>query len=123
MAERLGHIVVGAELQADDLVDLRIAGRDHDDRDIAPQAQLAADLGATHSGHHQVEQHQISTVAIEFGQSGLAIGRLGDVEALPLQHVRQGIAVGLLVLNDQNAGHDVPLVVSGDSVAAAGISS
>ena len=33
--ERLGDVVVGAKLEADDLVYLRVLGREHDDRDAA----------------------------------------------------------------------------------------
>ena len=32
--ERLGHVVVGADLEPDHRVDLRVARRDHDDRDL-----------------------------------------------------------------------------------------
>src|SRR6478752_3879818 len=42
--ERLGDVVVGAELEADDLVELVVAGGQHDDRHRAPGAELLADL-------------------------------------------------------------------------------
>jgi hypothetical protein len=32
--ERLGQVVIGAELEADDLVDVLAAGRQHDDWDV-----------------------------------------------------------------------------------------
>src|SRR5688500_7065068 len=42
--ERLGDVVVGADLEAEDLVDLVVLGREHDDRDLAAGPQPAADL-------------------------------------------------------------------------------
>src|SRR5438477_34413 len=54
-AERLRHVIVGAELEAEDAVDLAVARGQHDDRDLAGRAQTAADLEAVHSGEHHVE--------------------------------------------------------------------
>ena len=75
--ERLGDVVVGAQLQADDRVDHVVARSEHHDRDIAPSAQLAAHLEAVQLGQHQVEDHQIWIVSGVEGEGLLAIGR-GD---------------------------------------------
>ena len=56
--ERLGQVVVGADLEADDLVHVVAAGREHDDRDVAFAPQRAADLHAVDLGQHQVEHDQ-----------------------------------------------------------------
>src|SRR5690606_23235947 len=45
-AERFGDVVVSAELQAGDAVDLILAGGEHQDRDVALLAQDAADREA-----------------------------------------------------------------------------
>ncbi len=61
-AERLGDVVVGAQLQPDDAVRLFGAGGEHDDRHggrARVAAQRAADLEAVEAGQHQVEQHEI----------------------------------------------------------------
>ena len=58
-AERLGQVVVGAEPEPEDLVALLALGRQHDDRDAALGAKLAADFQAVDLGQHQVEDHQV----------------------------------------------------------------
>ena len=54
-AEGLGHVVVGADLEADDLVDLGVLRRQQDDRDGAAAADVAADVEAAAARHHDVE--------------------------------------------------------------------
>ena len=44
--ERLRHVVVGAELEAEHAVGLRVARGEHEDRDVALGPQRAADLDA-----------------------------------------------------------------------------
>ena len=51
---RLGHVIISAELKADDLVDLGITCGHHDDRHGRGGAQLLAYLGAGHAGQHEV---------------------------------------------------------------------
>ncbi len=105
VAERLGDVVVGAELQTDDLVDLGVPGGDHDDRHGAALAQATADLGAGQAGHHQVEQDDVGAVALELGQPLLAVGSQEDLEPLLGEHEAQGVPIALLVLDDQDHAH------------------
>ena len=58
-AERLDHVVVGAQLEADDPVRLLAAGGEHDDRNLGGPAELAADVEARPVGQHHVEEHQV----------------------------------------------------------------
>ena len=86
--ERLGHVVVRAELQADDLVDLAVLGGQHDHRDVGALAQRPADLAAGQAGQHEVEQDQVGAGAVE-GLDRVRAGRADrDLEALLAQHVR-----------------------------------
>ena len=57
--ERLGDVVVGAEVEALGLVRGRALGRQQDDRDGAALAQLAHDLDAVEVGHDDVEQDDV----------------------------------------------------------------
>ena len=121
VAERLGDVVVGAEFEAHDLVDLVVAGGHHDDRDAAALPQPPADLDAGQAGHHQVEQDDVRAVPVEQGQPLLAVGGGEDLEALLGEHVAQGVAIGRLVLDDQDRGHSASWVsVSWASGMAAG---
>ena len=58
--ERLGQVVVGAELEADDLVDLVVAGGQDEDRRLRPgRAQPAEDLEAVHARQAHVEDDEV----------------------------------------------------------------
>ena len=72
---------------------------------LPARPQLAADLGAGQPGHHQVEQHDVGALPVVRGQPGRAVGGLGDLEALLCQQEAEGLAVGVLVLDDQDPGH------------------
>ena len=57
--ERLDDVVVGAQLEADDLVGLGAARGDHHDRRVALAAQRAGHVAAVAVRQRQVEQHQV----------------------------------------------------------------
>ncbi|AGS33896.1 prephenate dehydrogenase [Corynebacterium maris DSM 45190] len=104
---RLGDVVVGAEFQADDLVDLRVTGGDHDHRHVRGLAQLLAHVGAGHAGQHQIQQHDVDLVAVEFLQRGRPVAGEEHLEPLLTQEERQRIGQRFLVLNDQDGCHAV----------------
>ena len=86
--ERLGDVVVGADLQPDDLVDLAVLGGQHDDRHVGALPQLPAHLDAGQPRQHQVEQHEVGAVAVELGRAPSGpVAADGDLEALLAQHV------------------------------------
>ena len=106
--ERLGHVVAGAELQPEHDVDLGVACRHHDDGHRLEAPHLLADLDAGLVGQHDVEQHEIGVHPVEQAQRLVPVpGRL-DREALPGQARGQGLAVGLLVVDDEDEGSVVP---------------
>ena len=80
-AERLDDVVVGAELQPDDPVDLFGARGHHDDRHVGARPQLAAHVEAVAVGQAEVEQHHVEPrrrAAIERVAAGLhAVDRRG----------------------------------------------
>ncbi len=93
--ERLDHVVVGPQLQADHAVHLLALGRDHDDRHARPGPQLARDGVPVDVGQAQVQQHQ---VRLGRGEGGGAGGDPLHLEALAAQagHQRCGDAVVVL---------------------------
>ena len=101
-AERLGHVVVGADLEPDDGVDLGVPRGDHDDRDLRPRPDLAADVDSRHLRQHDVEQHERGPDRIELRHRLGTVGRGLHDEALALQRDRQGITVRRLVVDDEN---------------------
>ena len=56
--ERLRQVVVGADLETDDLVHVLVASGQHQDRDVGALAHAAADLEAVHVGQVEVEDDQ-----------------------------------------------------------------
>ena len=64
-AERLGQVVVGAELEADDLVDLVVARRQDQDRHLgAGGADAAQHLEAVDAGQADVEDHEVRGLGV-----------------------------------------------------------
>ena len=62
-AERLGHVVVGAELQARHPVGFLGARGEHDDRDVAVPAEGAGHVQAVEPGQGEVQDHQVGVAA------------------------------------------------------------
>ena len=107
-AEGLGDVVAGAELEAEDDVDLGVPGRDHDDRHRLEGAHLLADLDAGLVGQHDVEQDEVGVDPVEEAQRLVAVAGRLDGEALPGQARRQGLSIRLLVVDDEDEGAVVP---------------
>ncbi len=80
--ERLGHVVVGAQFEADDLVDVVVARGEHDHGDARALAQLAADGESVHLRHHDVEYDEVRVGRARLLQRLLAVERLNHIEAL-----------------------------------------
>ena len=57
--EGLGDVVVGAELEAEDAVDLVAARGEHDDRDVRGGAQVLAMSSPDLPGQHHVEDDEV----------------------------------------------------------------
>ena len=69
--ERLGEVIVGAHLQADDAIDVLALGGEHDDRHrLAGAAQAAAYRQAVLAGQHQVEHEQVRRIALQLACRG-----------------------------------------------------
>ena len=99
--EGLGDIVIGAQLQADDLVHIVVAGGEHDDGQVgreSARAHLTADRPPVDLGKHEVEDHQSRELAgNQFERLGTGAGGLRAV-ALPLQvHTHQFDDVGFII--------------------------
>ena len=105
--ERLGDVVVGAELEAEDLVDLLGLRGEHDDRHGAARAQAPAHLEAVEPGHHHVEHDEVERRLAEARQRLPAVDRLHDLVAVLAQRVAEQRLDRLLVVDEQDAGRSV----------------
>ena len=100
--ERLGDVVVGAEVEALGLVGGRALGRQQDDRDRASLAQLAHDLDAVEVGHDDVEQDDVRADLLGLGQRLLAAARGDDAEALLAEGDRDELRDPWFVVGDED---------------------
>ena len=76
-AERLGQVIVGAALEADDLVGLVATRGQHQNRHVVIEAAVpdrAAQRQAVEAGNHHVEHHQVVALALAALQRRGAVG-------------------------------------------------
>src|SRR5688572_396821 len=83
--EGLGQVVVGADLEPDDLVDVLVAGGEHQDRHVRGLAHAAADLDPVDVRQHQVEDDQGGRLGGDVRQPSAAGRDRADVVAGVLQ--------------------------------------
>ena len=101
--ERLGHVVVGTELEAEDAVDFIAAGREHDDGDVRGLADVAGKLEAALAREHHIEDEQVGLDLVHHHDSTLgSCGRVYLV-ALLLEGVRHDLEDRFLVIDRDDA--------------------
>ena len=103
--ERLGHVIVGPEVQAADDVRLLAFGGEHDDRHglgprIVPQS--LADGQAVDAGKHQVQEDQIGRSRLGGRQGLLARRHARHLVAFLQQMVADQFPDVLLILDDEH---------------------
>ena len=103
--ERLRHVVVGAELEADDRVDVVRAGREHEDRRLGPAADLAADLEPVALREHEVEDHEVGIEPRMQRERLVSVECRDDPEALLLQVQPKEVDDVPLVVDDEDRFH------------------
>ncbi len=100
----LGDVVVGAGLEPDDLVDRIAACRHHDDAD--PAAALAQetrqDKTVLAAGQPHIEQHQRRRILLDERAQHCARRHPRSAVSVVPQEIDQGLALELLVLDNDN---------------------
>ena len=95
----LGDVVVGAEFEPHDDVDLGVLRREHNDRNGRRRTQLPTHLGSGHPGKHEIEQHNIRPQLAERGQGRGAVFSDLDLVALTAQQIGERVGEVWLVLH------------------------
>src|SRR6185369_3770174 len=112
-AEWLRDVVVGAQLEPDDLIELRALCREHHDRHARFGPDDPADLDAGELGQHEVQEDQVGPVPPEARERFSAVGRLDHPESLRIECVRERLAERRLVLDDEDRScHSPPRIRS-----------
>ena len=107
-AEGFADIVVGAERQTEQAIDLGDAGGDDDDRHIRKAAHRLAERGAIEAGQLDVEHHQIRHRPANLGQGARAIVDDLCLVARSDDEVRDQAGQIALVFNNQNPRRHAP---------------
>ncbi len=102
-AKRLGHVVVGTQVQADDLVNLLAFGGEHQDQSfVVFGAKLLADVVSAQARQHNVEHDERGTVLLHGGE-GLIASRTGRYrKAFAGKQLDQAKADIGVIFDDQN---------------------
>ena len=101
-AERLGHIIIRAEPQAADLVDIVLLRGHHDDRGVLLIPDLPADLKTVHTGQHQVQDDQVKIPVKPHLKAGLTVIGHFHFKAAQFQIIFLKISDALFIFYDQN---------------------
>src|SRR5215831_2008230 len=105
--ERLGNIIVGTELQADNLVHFLTARRQHNHwHRRALGLKLLAHVQPTHFGHHHVENHEVGRVVKRASQALGSVARGEHFVAFVLEVVAQTSNHVRLVFDNKDSGHN-----------------
>ena len=98
----LGDVIVGADLETDDCVDLRRLRGHHDNGHRRTQSELPTDVEPGYPGEHHVEEDDVGRKVIEPFERGSSIRRDRNPKTLPLEAYDECIGVGRLVLDYQD---------------------
>ena len=90
LRKRFADEIVGAHLEAEQLVDLLVLRGEEDDRQLAPLAQAPQELHAVHARHLDVEDGEIGRALGESVERACAVVVGLGLVALRLQHHAQG---------------------------------
>jgi hypothetical protein len=110
LVDRLGEIFVGAGLEpGHDVLGVGLGGAQDDrhERQRGVGLELLADLDAVDLRHHDVEQDQVGEQLPGGGKRLLAIRGLLELIALRTEPRHEDVAVGLVVVNDQDTRRTV----------------
>ena len=101
--ERFSEIVVGAEFEADDPVDILLEGGEEDDGEFRPAIlEVAADIETRAVGEHDVEDDEIDAAVGEFLLAAPAVGRQRAAKALAFEIFAEKPADFGIVVDDEN---------------------
>ena len=82
--------------------------RHHDHRQVRPAlAEQLQDLDAAAAGHRDVQQHEVGAALLHAVQGLVPAPRERRGVALVREDVRDGLADALLVVDDQDAHHEL----------------
>jgi hypothetical protein len=100
--EGLAQVVVGAEFQADDAVDIVAARREHQDRRCVGRSQLAQYVEATDARQHHVENQNLKLIGLQNFQGIAAVVHALHIEVFGVQILGEHLTKFAVVVDQQN---------------------
>src|SRR5581483_680950 len=100
--ERLDHVVIRPQLQAENPVDLLAAGREHDDRDVGLLPDLASQVPSVAVRQHDVKEDEVGRFSAVGGAGLLEGHRELRGKPLPCETLRERLCDRPLILDDQD---------------------
>jgi len=101
-AERFCHIVIAADLQPENAIDLLVARRQKQDRRIRGLPDLAADFETVHLRHADVEHDEFVNLVVELAQRVLAVLCGGNHHAGFFKREAHDVTDMRVIINDEN---------------------
>ncbi|MNK99550.1 hypothetical protein D3C87_1199520 [compost metagenome] len=98
---RLAYVIVGAQVEAEDLVGVVAARGEHQDRAVIAVTDLAANAQAVFTGQHQVEDHQVRLFLDDARRRQGAIALDRHAQAIGFQVVAGQFGQTLVVFDNQ----------------------
>ena len=103
-AERLGHVVVRTEVEAEQHVVLLGPGGQHQHREVGLAAQDPADVEAVDAGQHHVEHEQVGLQAADLLERRAAVVDDDDLVVLALEVEADELGLLRVVLGQHDLG-------------------
>src|SRR5680860_811818 len=100
--ERLGDVVVRAELQTHHAVVFVASGGEHDHRHRRVLPQAPADLETVDPGQHEVEDHEVRPLSGRVVERGLAVTDRVHRETLALEVAHNDLTHCRIILDDEH---------------------
>src|SRR5262249_21214372 len=101
--KRLGHVVVGAVVEAGEDVGFGVARGDPNHRGLSPPANQAAQLETILSSKHDVQEYEVGTKSIQALEDQVAVADAINLEPGVSEVVRQHVRQRAVVFNEKNA--------------------
>ena len=109
-AERLGDVVVGAGLEADETIGLVPQRGQHDHRDRPPGAEPAAHLETVDAGQHEVEDDEVRGLLGHPAQRLLPVTHAFDVVPVADEVPSDDVGHGRIVVDDHDPAGRIGVV-------------
>ena len=106
----LGHVIVGAEFEAQDLVDLRIARGEEENGDVGDFADSAAEVETGVIREPDIENGKVRFVGLEMFETIASGADVSDIKIFRFEGIDQGVRDGAFIFDDKYGEHGIEVL-------------